>query len=408
MIEISSIEKYVSTIMKLKHEKDALELMSHQWFFRGQKNSNWSVMPSIFREEKAKNEYAVVQTAIRQNPFEFKSLTEFEVLTKLQHYGLGTRLLDVTLNPLVALYFATEPSTTYELGKDKRYKQVENDGVIFYKYTTWHSLNELGVRIATSIPFIDIGDTNINTLDALLQHLKQNGIIDNSECDMLKKDDYKLFVEYIQKSYYIVSANSNDRLTRQSGAFILPTAIKINKNGLLISDCRIERSYLNMETEFETEKLIIPSKYKSKIREELDFFNINEATLFPELEHQMVYIQGKNKNCIGSVPEFQNYVSSDVKMEDAENDFNNATPNITKILDEVLKNINVEIRNEIENIIIEQTSFVDWKMKQQIRSEIRLQVSKVLQESYSASISRQYANKIVELLLNPTHEYIVD
>ena len=31
--------------------------------------------------------------------------------------------------------------------------------------------------------------------------------------------------------------------------------------------------------------LRFPPKTKKAIREELDFFNINEATLFPELEH---------------------------------------------------------------------------------------------------------------------------
>ena len=291
MKEITSLEKYISAVMSMKQEQDALGLGDYQWFFRGQSNSTWPVIPNVFRSNKLNSEYAMIQNAIRQNPFEFRTLTEFETLTKLQHYGLGTRLLDVTLNPLVALYFATAPKVEYERGKDKRFKQVEMDGAIFYKHSPWHSVNELCVKIAMTLPFIQMDETM--TVETLLSHLLSNKVIEEAEYGLLSDNDYKLFIEYIQKSYFIVSTHSNDRLIRQSGAFVLPTALRIQNDGLSVGERRVQKSYMSLNGEFSEDYFIVPSKYKAQIREDLDFFNINEATMFPELEHQMVYLQQK-------------------------------------------------------------------------------------------------------------------
>lgn len=71
--------------------------------------------PNVFRNDALKYEFDAIETAIRQRPYDFRECaSDFEILTKLQHYGLGTRLLDVTLNPLVALYFASEKCEEYQ------------------------------------------------------------------------------------------------------------------------------------------------------------------------------------------------------------------------------------------------------------------------------------------------------
>lgn len=403
MKEITSIEKYISHIMEIKKKNDSLGLGAYQWFFRGQKDSTWSIIPNVFREDKLKSEYSIIQNAIRQNPFEFKQLTEFEMLTKLQHYGLGTRLLDVTLNPLVALYFATEPAVSYELGKDKRYKQVERDGVVFYNHGPWHSLNELCVRIAMVLPFIDFDENT--TLHTLLDSMRQNDVINESELSFLQKDNCKYFIEYIQKSYFIVSSYSNDRLIRQSGAFVLPTSIRINNaKGVPILDQTIEKAYSSLNNEFSEDVLIIPSERKAEIREQLDFFNINEATLFPELEHQMVYIQKKHPENVGIVPSFEPYIAD--TADDPQLDYNDFVPNVEKIISEVVPNIQSETLSEMVDTIDKFISLIDWKSKERIRSQIRLYVSRTLQNTLSARLSKKYAETILELLLKPTDKYI--
>lgn len=107
--KIGSVSSYIKAIFDLRNTKVSEYSLSSYWFFRGQKNSLWGMCPNVFRNDALKYEFDAIETAIRQRPYDFRECaSDFEILTKLQHYGLGTRLLDVTLNPLVALYFASE------------------------------------------------------------------------------------------------------------------------------------------------------------------------------------------------------------------------------------------------------------------------------------------------------------
>ena len=78
-------------------------------FFRGQAKE-WELLPSIYRKDKPyyiENEDKIIKDALTNCPDDFSpNDTLFEKLVKLQHYGYATRLLDLTTNALVALYFA--------------------------------------------------------------------------------------------------------------------------------------------------------------------------------------------------------------------------------------------------------------------------------------------------------------
>lgn len=397
---INSLKAFVEYIMKLREDSLSKGLSSYQWFFRGQENSDWSIYPNIFRNDGLAKENHIIQGALRQNPFEFQSKNDFEILTKLQHYGLGTRLVDVTLNPLVALYFATEPSVEYKENRNGQYSQEEKDGVVFFQFSPWHTTNELCIRIASTIPFLEIDSSW--TTDILLNKLKTDHVITDDEEALLIQDNCKLLVEYLQDSFFVISSHSNERLIRQSGAFVIPTFINF-ENRHNVRQSLIAKSHKALNEKFSADTIIIPAKSKQVIREELDFFNINEATLFPELEHQMTYIKQRSIPVSGIVPSFIQFDTP----EDSDSpslDYNDKEPNVIKIVGTLASKASTATQNSLVAAIEEFVQLVDWKQKDSIRSQIKRACKRILQEELSAVASSQLSESILKNLLLPSEE----
>ena len=153
----------------------------------------------------------------------------FDKLVRMQHFGLPTRLLDVSLNALVALYFATDPGPDGGKPSDgmvtafaippEREKYFDSDSVSCLANLanmTSEEKDEI-YRLRESLKGDISSAGNITKFN-------KNGVIKRlHQFIRSEKSYFQPIIDPIDlfKPYYVHPKMSNRRILAQSGAFIL-------------------------------------------------------------------------------------------------------------------------------------------------------------------------------------------
>ncbi len=251
--------------------------------FRGQSDTGYSVDASIFRNGYIQKETTLINDLILQEPFEFgNQMTDFEQLVKMQHYGLPTRLMDLTTNPLIALYFACS-------------EHMDKDGELIIFIESLQRPTQKEVKLFSALAEYD-GKSEGNFLD----YYVKKGLLQDNISSFEEKVE-KLRNQFRNKYVPVVAPKNNERIRRQNGAFLI-LGVDIDAEDpeyFLKNTFNLRNELSDYVIEGVPRCLTIPADTKQYILSELDTIGINEAFVYPELEHQASYIKNKHNIKVG-------------------------------------------------------------------------------------------------------------
>lgn len=280
---VGSVSGFIESVLGLDNR-------GAQMFYRGHSHGAYKLAPTLFRKDAKgvprhlESEQQMYRELMVSNSRDFhEDINTLDRLVRMQHFGLPTRLLDITSNPLIALYFACKRGQA-SVKDGVPQEEVPGEVVIF--------------RIQPErLKYFDSDTASCMANLARLTQAEKDSI--NYEIEDLtefnKQREIQRLLHFIkgEKPYFeprilpadlksvicVKSKLSNDRISSQSGAFLLfGQEAEFREDGMPEIGIAVER---------------VAVSNKAHILKELDQLNINESTVFPYIEKSAQYIAGK-------------------------------------------------------------------------------------------------------------------
>ena len=276
-----TLREHCTTVSKERdHEQDYI------LYFRGHALSDWNLSSSVTRcpsqgelDVRGK-EGAMLMDLMTRQPEEFSRITSsLSQWVLAQQYRLRTRLLDITRNPLVALFFACDDADRWNGGgalhlfvvPTELVKPFNSDSISVVANLAKLSLNEQDTLLGKSLNSEWTNREKVyrysNALDRLYQHIATEKPYFKERID--PRDLYRIFVVEPEQSF--------ERLRAQSGAFLISA----------FHQCFEPEKIRGVNPDvplYEHYSFTVPADCKEAILRELSLLNVTRETLFPGLD----------------------------------------------------------------------------------------------------------------------------
>ena len=255
-----SLAEYVRRLTYIKIKKHL--------YFRGLADVRYDLSPSIDRVISGEDgkwlekESRLVEFAEQRYPESFVKNSPALLISNMQHYGIPTRMMDITGNALIALYFACQETDDNSDGQ-----------VIVFDEHPVSSYNPYANIIADTYRLTNNAITSIDDYRYVVyqQPYASTLLYRDWEND---RDDKLL--ECINRPLLVDVGAVNHRQINQDGKFILfPNLIR---KGKLLN----ELATIDMSSEIVTAVIVIPYKAKKGILQKLELVGITNSFVFPD------------------------------------------------------------------------------------------------------------------------------